>query len=88
VVLSVYREPPLVDLTSPAPRELRVVEPVTVNVPVMEVEAKLVRPETVKAVAEAVVRLVWPLPQRMPETEMEVRPEPLVPLVYRLPELE
>lgn len=29
-------------------------------------------PETVKAVADAVVKLAWPLAQRIPETEREV----------------
>ena len=46
--------PPLVDLTGRAEeREERVVEPVTVRVPVKEVEAKYERPETVKALEEA-----------------------------------
>ena len=67
-----YRLPNEVDLTKPAAREDNVVEPETVKLPVMEVVAKVVMPETVRAVAEAVVKLVWPLPQRIPETEMEV----------------
>ena len=71
-MLSVYREPPEVERTKPAPKEESVVEPETVSVPVMEVVAKLVMPETLKAVAEAVVRLVWPLPQRIPEMDREV----------------
>ena len=69
---STYKPPPLVDLTKPEPKLLIVVEPLTVNVPVMEVVAKVVMPETVRAVAEAVVKLVCPLPQRTPEMEMEV----------------
>ncbi len=67
------RAPAVVDLTGRAwVKELKVVDPVTVRVPVMEVVAKKELPETVKPVEEAVVKLVWPLPQRIPEMEMEV----------------
>ena len=71
-MLSVYKAPKLVDLTNPLERLDKVVEPVTERVPVMEVVARVVMPETVRAVAEAVVKLVWPLPQRIPEMEMLV----------------
>ena len=71
-MLSTYRPPKEVERTMPVVREEIVVEPETVNVPVMLVVARAVRPETVMAVAEAVVRLVWPLPHRMPEMEREV----------------
>ena len=67
-----YKPPPLVDLTKPDAKEDRVVEPVAENVPVKVVEAKTVLPETVKAVADAVVKLVCPLPHKMPEMEREV----------------
>lgn len=56
----------------PVPREERVVLPVTERVPVTEVVARVDTPLTVKAVADAVVKLAWPLAQRIPETEREV----------------
>ena len=56
-MLPLKRAPAVVDLTGRAwVRELRVVEPVTVRVPVMEEVAKKDRPLTVKAVAEALAK--------------------------------
>ncbi len=64
VVASVNRAPPLVDLTRPAPREERVVEPVAERVPVMLVVASVEVPVTYncperdKEVAEALANVV------------------------------
>ena len=69
---------PLVDLTTPVPKEDRVVEPVTDKVPVKEEEAKVDTPVTnkgpltVRAVEEAVAKLDWPVTQRLPERERAV----------------
>ena len=65
---SVYRAPPLVERTRPAPKELKVVLPVTVRVPVREVEARKLLPVTVKPVEEAVAKVDCPVTNKGPET--------------------
>ncbi len=69
--MSVYNEP-LLDLTIPVPKELRVVEPLTVRVPVRLVVAVLDTPlthrgpDTVMAVDDAVAKKVWSLTHNWP----------------------
>ena len=66
---SVNKAPPEVDLTKPAPREDRVVEPVADRVPVIELEAKVdwpvttKGPETVTAEVEALVTVKTFVPE-------------------------
>ena len=80
------RAPAVVDLTGRAwVKELKVVDPVTVRVPVMEVVAKKELPETVKPVEEAVAKEDWPVTNKGPLTVKPVA-EAVVRLVWPLPQ--
>jgi hypothetical protein len=76
---------PAADLTIPVPREEMVVDPETANVPVMEVVARVETPEMVKAVADALPNVDWPVTVSWAivvvarvEVALTVRPEAVV----------